>query len=244
MTESETQDAQSVPVQVLDSVGNQILPGSIVKMADPHGSWSRHQALVVSPHSDIEGEGYTVPVFFNREVSASNFSNSAWGAQSGDKKARTILPVSEWDSSHIASCARGETDFILNEESWKDCPRIRFFKPEELVVIQRWDIEVLCKRIFPRMWNMSYGLPFRGKFQAEEYQCWYEGCVEPALAEVALGNCWGTVSAYCLCKTHHKEVHGKCSDGFSPMKQSLFLVDGRKLSREGEILAPAVESEQ
>lgn len=243
MSESNAKgDQKNTAIQVLDSVGNQILAGSIVKMADPHGSWSSYQALVVSPYSELEGEGYTVPVFFNREVCASNFSYSAYGAKFGDKEA-LILPVGQWDSLHTASCAKGEIDFLLKEENWKVCPRIRFFKPEELIVIQRWDLEVLCKRIFQRMWHTLYGLPFGGKFQAEEYQCWFEGCVEPALAEAALGNCWGTVSVYCLCKTHHKEVHGKCSDGFSPMKQSLFLADGRPLSREGKILTP-VESRQ
>lgn len=203
---------------VLDALGMPILKGSIVGMSDPQGPWSLFQGLVVSPYSDIEGEKYTVPVFFNAEVCYSHFQT--YRAQGSG-----IPGVRDWDKEHLASCKRGEVEFLFEEGVWQQCPRVLFFKPEELVVCDRWKLDTLCQRLFKNLWHSLCVPPPPFDGLPQMYLCWMEGCMSQA-TQTALCNAQGQVAPFCVCDICHARVNGLLVDWFPESKNPILLADG------------------
>ncbi|MES3006018.1 MAG: hypothetical protein V4664_03675 [Patescibacteria group bacterium] len=208
--------AKEKQLDILDAKGQPILKGSIVGMIDPCGHWSRYQGLVLELRSDIEDQGYTVAVFFNREVDQSYFFA---------RRSRRLLPVREWDREFLQQCVKGDTSFLLVDDAWKKCPRVIFFRPKELAVQGDWKIKTLAKRLFGnsyhRLYLLSAGLPS----SPSAYQCWLEGCAAPA-TRTALFNVCGSVYPMYTCEACFSKNNGFCGDDLPPMKKPMLAVDG------------------
>ncbi len=191
---------------ILDSKGQPIQKGSIVGMADPQGHWSLYQGLVVEPRTDLEGDDYTVAVFFDQEVCGSNFRCRSW-------LKKGLMDPAEWDKQHRTD----RHELLLTTEHWKICPRIVFFQPKELVVEDAWKFEHLVNRVFPEYWQ-CYTIPF--PLLPGSHACWIEGC--PGVAtDMALVNVWGSIYPLYVCRPCFKKWNGVRSDGPPEHKKPL-----------------------
>ncbi len=187
---------------VLDSKSQPILKGSIVSMAEA-GNWSQYQGLVVDPDSKIEGDGYTVAVFFHREVGHIQFNQG------------TV--VREWDQMHEAELGGTNHDWILEERIWTDCPRVVFFRPDELAIESDWKLEFYAKRTFPRGFHTLFEFKDKSPFIPGSHECSIEGCSHPA-TRVALLNIWGSIYPVWVCEVCFVEFHGMCGDDLPARK--------------------------
>lgn len=191
---------------VLDSKGRQILKGSIVGMTDPQGYWSSYQGLVVEPYSDMEGDGYTVAVFFDREVPESDFHYRGW-------LNKGLMNPTEWDRQLRPDYQKA----LLTTERWTLCPRIVFFRPEELVVESAWKLEHLIKRQFPTYW-FSYAIAF--PLIPGSHACWMKECSNLA-TDMALVNVWESIYPTYVCRPCFEKWNGIRLDDLPPHKEPL-----------------------
>lgn len=192
---------------VLDAKGQPILKGSVVSMADRESAWFSYQGLVAEPHSDMEGDGYTVPVFFDKEVCASHFR--FWGH--GDRD--IMMDTDHWDRQHGANAQKE----ILSSDCWKICPRVRFFRPEELVVDNEWKFENLVRRQFSEFW-VYHTINF--PLVPGTHPCWIGECAEVA-SETALVNVWGSIYPIYVCPGCFQKWNGFRMDGLPTLKEPL-----------------------
>ena len=201
--------------QVLGADGKPITAGIIVGMKDK-GPWSRFQGFVVAPFSEIEGEGYTVAVFFGTEVESSRFNFSFWD-------------VEKWDSQHREDLAINNWPFLFQDNLWQKCPRVVFFRPKELVVQESWSLETLAERIFPRYYHTLYDWPEGISQTSSSYQCFQKECQSVA-TRVALFNVWGLVYPIHVCDTCFPKINGWCGDDLPEMKKPLLLANGEPVT--------------
>lgn len=205
---------------IVDSEGNPIKERSIVSVNDGVHSWGGKQGLVVYPHSDAEGDGYTVAVYFYREIDEYNFLHLSG--------IHGRMKTEDWDERFADQNKSGDTSFLFKEQIWKQSPRIIFFKPEELLVVPRWSIETLTKRCFPRTCHsirvFKRGMPE----DPAKYMCMYSTCRNPA-TEIALSNVWGTVCPQYVCSGCAKKVHGLCVDTLPEQKPQLLDPSGNPI---------------
>lgn len=187
----------SVPENtVLDSRAQPILKGSIVGAIETT-KWDQYQGLVLDPNSKIEDGGFTVAVFFHREVCCSQFNQGS--------------VVRHWDERYEEQLASADYDWIMEEGVWKESPRVIFFRPSDLVVQQDWKPEFYAKRTFPRGYNLLYELADKSTFIPGSHECSIEKCHHPA-TRVALINAWGNVYPVRTCGGCFGEFHGTCRD--------------------------------
>jgi len=201
---------------IVDSKGNPINRLSIVGMSDPQGYWASYQGLVVDQKSDIEGSEHTVAVYFYNEVCSSNF----FGLPKGN-----VETVRDWDRQYGESNRNSETDFLFVGDVWKESPRVKFFKPNELVVLQTWGLEVLATRLFDRRYHTLHGISSGLPQTPDAYMCWIEECRNPA-SGLALCDIWGAVFPLFVCKTCRQHFNGRCSDDLPQRKDPHLTPDG------------------
>lgn len=200
---------------ILDAQGHPITRGAIVGMSEPYGNWSRFQGVVVEPNSNIEDDGYCVAVFFNLEVGAGHFNNFS------DRKKPT---VSQWDKTYGGIARKGYISFLFEDDAWKNCPRIIFFRPTELKVEEEWNLTSLADRFFKDSYHTIFSLKKELLRPITEYMCWHEDCRKPA-TKIALCNTWGSINQYYVCNDCYPQIHGMCSD-MVRTKRPLLLRDG------------------
>ena len=201
---------------IVDANCNPLVRGSIVGVSDT-GHWSPFQGLVLDQFSDIEDDGYCVAVFFNLEVSFTYFNY--WG--SADKE-RGITTIFEWDQQYGKQCKDGDIDFLFINDEWKKCPRVRFFRPNELVVQTEWELKYLVNRVFRH--NCHHYCLSAYDLKPSLYLCWLEGCKNTA-SKIALFNVWGTVYPICVCEDCFPKTNGWLGDDLPRIKEPILLVD-------------------
>ena len=201
---------------------SEILKGSIVEVLEKGWKWSPYQGLqglVVNPDSDIEGEGYSVAVFFNLEVSSSKFCLPDKG----------VVPIKEWDEEYGDQCRREEVDFLFEEDAWKQCSRIIFFRPEELIVQNEWKIQNLARRVFPKeivrtVYVFSDYLPKNPNL----HMCHIRECGAQA-RKTALFNFQGSVHPIHVCEDCFSKTNGMSGDALPLSKVPLLSFDGKPM---------------
>lgn len=199
-------------VRVLDSNGQPIVCRSIVGMKK-NCPWYKFQGLVVAPYSEIEGNGYTVAVFFGREVAPSQF-NFPW------------LDVEKWDKQYAKDLAVDDGSFLLKDDLWKTCPRVVFFQPRELLVRDSWSIVTLAERLFPGFHHSVFGWP-KGIIRTSSiYRCFLKDC-QLVATRVALFNVWGSVCPIHVCDECFSKTNGCCGDSLPEMKNPFLLANGQ-----------------
>jgi hypothetical protein len=202
---------------VFDAVGKPIACQSIVGMKE-NGPWSGFQGFVVAPFSELEDDGYTVAVFFGREVQPSRFNFPFW-------------EIDKWDSQHSRDLAIDGWPFLLQDNLWQKCPRVVFFRPNELVVQEFWRIETLAERVFPRKYHSVYGWPKGVSYTSLSYQCFRKDC--PSVAtRVALWNVWGSVYPIHVCDGCFSKTNGWCGDDLPELKKPLLLANGEPVTTQ------------
>jgi hypothetical protein len=205
----------SVPEStVLDSKSQPILKGSIVGAIETT-KWDQYQGLVLDPNSEAEGNGFTVAVFFHREVCSSQFNQG------------TV--VREWDQRHEAELADTNHDWILEERTWTDCPRVVFFRPDELVVEPDWKLEFYVKRTFPNGFHALFELKDKSSFIPGSHECTLVECHHPA-TRVALLNVWGSIYPVRTCEGCFAKFHGMCGDELPARKPHPVPIDAKVLA--------------
>lgn len=201
---------------VVDFKGQPINRGAIVGMSGD-GPWSRFQGLVVSPYSEVEGGVYSVAVFFGTEVSPSHFSFPKYEA------------VAIWDHENRKVLATGNLTFLLSETIWLGCPRVVFFRPEELVVQDNWKIDTLAGRVFGGNYHTIYSWPKGVTAISADYMCFRKECSTRA-TRVALWNVWGSVYPMHVCEGCFPETNGWCGESLPELKKPFLLADGTPAS--------------
>ncbi len=187
-----------------DTTGKRlILLGDIVTIPDRELYFHGDQGLVV--HTDNKDEeGHFISVFFDVEVSEGQFHD--WPEASSWAKEHWFEP--RWP-------------MIGNIELANSCPRVTRFKPEELQVVDEWDISKIAVRgAGPggACWTHS---TIPGKpFISGAYLCFLPGC-ENVATEIAFPNCWGTMGIVYTCRDCFSQVHGMRGDSYPEMKNPL-----------------------
>lgn len=203
---------------IKDSVGTTILPLSIVEITERQYPYHEFQGMVVAPHSPLEGDGYTVAVYFFTEVHHHHFNY----------RERGTLSLAEWDEKFTQDNKQGNGEFLLKDDMWKQSPRIVFFKPKELLVQKCWNVKTLAKRFFPRTCrtinDFKEGLPR----DPTAYTCFIEKCDQPA-SEIAVYNVWGSVFPLYVCRTCMTQVNGTCGDDTPSIKRPFLSRDGKQI---------------
>jgi len=197
-----------------------ILKGSIVEVVEGL-LFESCQGLVVCADSDIEGPEFCVAVFFNLEVSTHNFTIF-------ERKDPSILRTVQWEEKYHDQCKRGEIDFLLNDDVWKKCPRVIFFRPEELIVQPYWKIENLAKRLFRNMFHTTHVFADYLPKDPSLHMCHLEDCQSRA-TKLALYNVWGSVYPLFVCELCFPKVNGWCGDDLPARKKTFLTFDGKPM---------------
>ncbi|MFA7252571.1 MAG: hypothetical protein WC027_01820 [Candidatus Paceibacterota bacterium] len=202
--------------QVVAADGRPIIAGTIVGMKDKMGPWSSFEGYVVAPFSDKEDDGYTVAVFFGKEVSADRFNFSR-------------SEVTDWETQYEKNLTTGDWSFLLQDAIWQQCPRVRFFRPEELIVQDNWSIKTLAERIFRNRYHILFGWPKGVSSTSSAYRCFRQGC--PSIATRAtLWNVWGSVYPMHVCDECFSNTYGWCGDGLPETKNPFLLANGEPVT--------------
>lgn len=204
-------------IEITDVAGAPLIPGSIVEMSDSDGHWSEYQGLVMVPDSEIEDDGYSVAVFFDKEVSSSRF----WFNPT--RKDPNLIPILDWDHDYGRLSIEEKTTLLLKDDFWKKCPRVRFFRPEELKIVPFWKIETLVKRLFGSMYQSYFTI--QSDLPPNAFMCWCADCQNRA-EKLALYNFWGTVYPYNVCAECFPKINGICGESSPKTKKPILLADG------------------
>ena len=203
-------------------VMSNIFKKSIVGVLKKGWKWSPYQGLqglVIDPESDIEG--YCVAVFFNLEVSSSKFCPLDKG----------VVPIKEWDEEHGDQCRMGEVDFLFIDDAWKKCPRIVFFRPEELVVQDVWEIGSFARRVFRKEIVRSvYIFPDYLPKEPNLHMCHIRECAAQA-TKTALFNFQCSVYPIHVCDSCFPKTNGMFGNALPRCKVPLLSFDGKPMVR-------------
>jgi hypothetical protein len=210
--------------EIVDIAGAPLVPGAIVEMSDSDGPWSEYQGLVMVPDSEIEDQGYSVAVFFDNEVSESRFGFCH------PKKDSGILSFRDWDSRYGRLNIDEKKAILLNDDFWKRCPRVQFFRPEELKVVPFWKTKNLAKRLFGNRYHTVYTLLY--DLPPTAFMCWCVDCQNQA-EKLALYNFWGTVYSYYVCQGCFEKINGICGESCPEIKKPILLTDGSVFQKKG-----------
>lgn len=207
---------------VLDARGVEIKKESIVEMSEPDGPWSKYQGLVVCPNSDINGDEYTVAVYFYREV-----PDNMLACTRTDR-----ISLDQWSTFYDTPDRLSKVEFLFDEgERWRKSPRVRFFEPSELVVVPNWKHTLLAERMFRSTYHFVSSLdPKLYSTNPNEYLCEIDGCNNRA-SQTCLYNVWGTVFVHYMCPSCTEKYHGLCGDIQPRIKQ-------RPLNPKGQPVIP------
>ncbi len=186
-------------------------------MSDLDGLWSEYQGLVIVPDSEIEDDGYSVAVFFDKEVPSNQFRSRPV------RKDSTLISLLDWDHDYGRLNIEEKTTLLLKDDFWKRCPRIQFFRPSELKVVPFWNIETLAKRLFGRMF--FYYHVISSVLPPTSFMCWCADCQNQA-EKLALYNFCGTVYPYYVCSECFTKINGICGESCPKTKNPVLLVDG------------------
>ena len=209
--------SEETATPILDAKGQEIKVKSIVGMSDPEGPWSNFEGLVVDPKSTIEDDEYCVAVYFYREVGDYEFIGGI----------NNILSLDQWSKNYREKDRNSETDFLFESEIWKKSPRVRFFKPEELVVLETWSYKTLVQRLFKNSYHSVFDISKTIPQEPDKYMCWSEECRDPA-THTAIYNIWGSVSKAFVCKTCFDKMNGLCADS-AQLKRVLMTPEGKEI---------------
>lgn len=186
-----------------DRTGKLILPGEIVSIPDKELYFHGDQGLVVCTDNDDE-EGHFISVFFDVEVSDGQFNDWA--------------QASSWGRKHWRE---PRWPMIGNQQLADTCPRVRRFKPEELLVDDEWHIEKIASRgAGPGGATWRYSTIPGRPFVSGGYACFLPGC-ENIATEIAFPNVWGTMGIIYTCRGCYSKVHGVRGDSYPEMKNPL-----------------------
>ncbi len=197
--------------QVFDSKGTLIACLSIVGMRET-GPWSDHQGIVLAPFSEMEGDGYTVAVFFGTEVAHHKFNSP-------------FRDIRDWDNTYGKDLEIGDYSFLLKDELWKKCPRVVFFQPGELVVQEGWSILTLAERLFSNNYHSVYRWSRGISPTSSLYRCFLKECQSTA-TKVALFNASGSVCPLHVCDECSGETNGWYGDIMPELKDPFLLANG------------------
>jgi hypothetical protein len=198
--------------EIFDSKDRLVTQGAIVGMSDNYGPLSEFQGLVVSPYSEIESDGYCVAVFFGTEVCPSRFNFS-------------FHEVNAWDRQYQKEMRSGEFSFLFADAVWQKCPRIIFFRPNELVIQDRWKIQTLAERLFKDRYHCVYGFPKGITETSADYMCFRKECKNKA-TRLALWNVWGSVYPIHVCEDCFPKTNCWCGDSLPDLKKPFLLANG------------------
>ena len=201
--------------EFFDSKGGLINQGAIVGMSSDYGPLSEFQGLVVSSYSEIESDGYCVAVFFGTEVCPSRFNFS-------------LYEVRAWDQRYQKEMLSGELSFLFVDAVWQKCPRMIFFRPNELVIQNNWKIETLAQRLFKNRYHTLYSLPKGITEISADYMCFRKECRNNAV-KVALCNASGSVYPMHVCEKCFPETNGWCGDCLPERKKPFLLANGESV---------------
>ena len=188
--------------EIKDTKGSLIEKGVIVGMADPDGNFQNYQGLVINPDFDVNNDGYSVAVFFSTEVPQVLFHCKDLGGSFG---------FNEWDDKHKKQCP----EILFNSDIWKQCPRICFFQPMELVVTNRWYLKHLIERLFHGEYSNWYE---KETLVPENHTCQIESCSCLA-TDLTLINVWGSVCPIYTCRSCFEEHNGTKVDELPDLKR-------------------------
>lgn len=104
---------------------------------------------------------------------------------------------------------QGLSDLTATEppttESYSDDPRTQRYDANDLVLVDRWDIQVVAERQFPDCHHITeYTLATK---------CQITGCSRPVQPIRTLFNLWGNVIILSTCSECHAKNHGIRGDG-------------------------------
>lgn len=201
---------------IVNSAGGVICRGSVVSPVNNVVTWSGHQGLVVAPHTNLNGCVYSVAVFFNVEVDRCDFSTHAHIHQRCG-----LMSVQDWDDRY-GLMSRENIDFLYENDLWKECPRVIFFRPDELVLTGRFRLQTLAKRIFGdqfRRFNHYTGR--QSHLPLKLHLCRHSACREQA-TKIALLCVMGDVYPIPTCADCFKKTHGHCADQLPSLKRTSF----------------------
>ncbi len=191
---------------LLDVKGNKITQGSIVKMADENSLWSCYCGLVIQPKFNIAHGLYNVATFFNMEVPQVEFA-SLYGRNINI--CQEVIPVKEWDNIFGSKCRKSELDFLLENDSWKKCPRVYLFNPQELEVVEGWRREDLLRRAQSERYHSLY--TSINSPPSSAFLCVCKDCINCA-SKTAFYKYFGNLSSYYVCDDCFLKINGKSGD--------------------------------
>jgi hypothetical protein len=203
-------------VQAFDANKNPILCQSIVEVRGD-SLWCGFQGLVVAPYSELEGEGYTVAVFLDRDIPSSDF-NGAYFPE-----------IDDWDAQYQEQLKTLDRSFLLKDDCWQKCPRVVFFQPNELLIQDSWSIQTLAKRVFPYSHHTLYNWPKGITPISSRYRCFCSECSSIA-TQIALFNVWGSVYPMHVCEECFTKIHGWCGDDLPKIKKPFLLATGEPVA--------------
>lgn len=206
---------------VLDINGVEITPGCIAGFPEGYQGNKSAQGLVILSHCEDREDGYTVPVYFFPECERYNlrvYSDSA----------------DDWKRRFSEQRNRGESRFLFEDENWRNCPFVVFFKPDEIRVDKFWSLETLVQRYFPSYHHTCFCLPKGVERDPSLYQCFLEGCTNTA-STMFLYNFWGSVYPMHICKKCQDEkFRGRdriAGESMPKLKRPFMLADGTPVQK-------------
>ncbi len=204
---------------VLDINGIEIVTGSIVGFTEDYPYNKETQGVVILPHSEIEGEGYTVPVYFFPEYEYNQHHYSKEGE--------------EWKEKFSDKRNSVEIYFLFENENWKQCPFVTFFQPSVIRVDHFWSVETLVNRYFKDFHHTYYTLPKGVERDPSLYQCFIKGCSNQA-STMFLYNFWGLVYPMHICKNcMDSKFNGKdrtAGESIPELNRPFKLLDGTSVN--------------
>jgi len=166
-----------------DPQGAQIMIGSVVTVVGEGFTLQNRAGLVLDLESKENPENGPIAVFFDREVENYRFDIGFSVTEKWDGKRPTL-------------------------ENYRDCPRVCYFRAEELRVELEFGTKTMADRMFGNMgWHQVYSLPFR--LERGTHACQLEACRSGKLAtERSFVNLCGAVCEVYTCTDCHPRANG------------------------------------
>ena len=159
--------------------------GSIVRITDEDFWIYDSEGIVVDTNSDAYPEDGPIAVFFDKEVETLDIH--------GPEEAES------WSGP------------IPTQENYRECPRVLWFQPNELMVISQFSLKTLADRRFPGMWHHTRA--FSAPLVPNVFKCHLADCKSGLMAtERSLFNFWGTVIDFYTCTECHEAIDGMGGD--------------------------------
>jgi len=197
---------------------SEIFKRSIVEVVNKNSGWASYQGLVIDPQFAIRNGELRVAVFFFPEVESFNFRFHRRG----------VMLIDEWDENYSDQCRNGYVDFLFINDDWKRCPRVVFFRPEELVVQYEWHIKKLARRLFLETHRSVCGFSDFLPKNPSLHMCHLRDCGAQA-TKIALFCVSGSVYPAYVCDICFSEINGMRMGDFPACKIPLLSFDGKPM---------------